>query len=179
MLKAFFSSFSERLAAVYRAQAAGRDVSPADQAQQDIEEIILSRGRASRGQGYGLDALARRQVELCAMHKAREWFELKGYAVEDCSSIRPYDLHVQKGNETIKVEVKGTTSDFADAILMTRNEVELHRREAGSTALALVSSIQLSKENEVWDAKGGVIEVHIGWEIDSWDVEPTVFRVSR
>jgi hypothetical protein len=79
----------------------------------------------------------------------------------------------------MKVEVKGTTSDSPDAILMTRNEVALHRAEKGDTALFIVSSIRLEREVKKLNASGGVLEAMIGWDIDEWELTTTAYRVGR
>ena len=72
-----------------------------------------------------------------AMHLVETWLKDRGYKVNDTSANNPFDFEAAKQDEKIKVEVKGTTSDFADSIFMTRSEVELHRKEKGSTALTL------------------------------------------
>jgi hypothetical protein len=53
------------------------------------------------------------------MGLAEEWLLDHGYVVRDCSANRPYDFEATLGNQTLKVEVKGTTSDLMDGILMT------------------------------------------------------------
>ena len=74
--------------------------------------------------------------------------------------------------------MKGTTSSDPSAILMTANEVNLHRSEKGSTTLAIVSEIKLVKSTPP-TASGGKLEVLIGWDIDQWQATPTAFRVER
>lgn len=126
-------------------QSIGRDVSAAELSEAEIEALMNPRRAATRRQGYGLSAPAQRAVELRAMELARQWLLDRGYDVEDRSASKPYDLEAVRGGEEIKVEVKGTTSDRADAILMTRNEVDLHRREKGRTCLIVVSSLDLTE----------------------------------
>jgi len=75
--------------------------------------------------------------------------------------------------------VKGTTSDVCDSILMTRNEIELHRKDKGSTALIIVSQITLDRKSQQPIAEGGVVEANWSWDIDSWSVEPFAFQLSR
>lgn len=170
---------AERLGAVYKAQATGRDVSPADQLESELAAIESPRKSKSRRQGFGLPAAAKRAVELQAMILARQWFEDKGYNVEDRSADEPYDLEVSDGSIALKIEVKGTTSDFADAIMMTRNEVNLHKLEQGRTGLVIVSSISLSQTGSDYTASGGNIIVDIGWDIHDWELEPLAFRLSK
>lgn len=168
-----------RLRVIYEAQSIGRDVSAAELSEAEIEALMNPRRAANQRQGYGLSAPARRAVELRAMELARQWLLDRGYAVEDRSASKPYDLEAVSGDDEIKVEVKGTTSDRADAILMTRNEVDLHRREKGRTCLIVVSSIELTEEDGEFVTDGGHVEVQMGWDIDEWLLEPTAFRVSR
>ena len=77
------------------------------------------------------------------------------------------------------VEVKGTTSDNPNAILMTRNEIEVHRAEKGKTALFIVSSIRLVDQDGQRIAIKGNLEKFIGWDVDDWSLQPTTFRVSK
>lgn len=168
-----------RLRLIYDAQATGRDVGHADQVQSEITELTNPTHAAARRQGYGLPAAARRVVELRAMHVAEQWLRGEGYTVEDCSANKPFDLLATAGGVTLKVEVKGTTSDRADAILMTSNEVALHTLEVGQTALIIVSQILLSGTGSDYSAEGGEVEAMIGWDISHWLLEPTTYRLTR
>ena len=168
-----------RLKAIYEAQSIGRDVTPAELEEAEIEALMNPQRTAGRRQGYGLSAPARRAVELRAMELARQWLVDEGYRVQDRSATKPYDLEAMKGDEKTKVEVKGTTSDRADTILMTRNEVDLHQREKGQTCLIVVSRIELTEQDGKFTTGGGYVEVSMGWDIDEWALEPTAFRLSR
>jgi hypothetical protein len=169
---------AQHLRHIYWAEADGRELSPADM--DELEIIQTVRPKSSRkGQGFGLSGEERKQVELRAMKLAEGWLEDKGYKVKDTSSNRPYDFEAYKDGTTMKVEVKGTTSDNADAILMTRNEVDLHRDEKGNTALFIVSSIRLEREPAGLTASGGVLEAMLGWDIDEWELTATAYRVGR
>ncbi|MEO9781617.1 MAG: DUF3578 domain-containing protein [Sedimentitalea sp.] len=168
-----------RLRVIYEAQSIGRDVTPAELEEAEIEALMNPQRTSGRRQGYGLSAPARRAVEFRAMELARQWLLDQGYRVEDRSATKPYDLEAMKGDEKTKVEVKGTTSDRADTILMKRNEVDLHRREKGQTCLIIVSRIELTEQDGKFATGGGHIEVSMGWDIDEWSLEPTAFRVAR
>lgn len=170
---------AEYLRAIYEAQSIGRDLTQADQVELETEAVIRPQAMTCRRQGYGLPAVARREVELRAMIVAQQWLSQHGYVATDCSARESYDLHVKRGAEELKVEVKGTTSDFIDAVLMTKNEVELHKREKGKTGLIIVSSVMLSKIGETFVASGGIADALIGWDIDKWDIEPTAFRITK
>jgi hypothetical protein len=113
------------------------------------------------------------------MDVASQFLRDNGYAVRDMSATSPFDFAAKLSGTHIKVEVKGTTSDRTDGILMTANEVALHRSEKGSTALIIVSSIRLSEHNGAYSGSGGNVEWLLGWDIDEWLHEPTAFRVTR
>jgi hypothetical protein len=168
-----------RLRVIYEAQSIGRDMTAAEIEGAEIEAALNPKRAAGRRQGYGLPVAARRVVEMRAMDIASEWLQRAGYGISDCSASRPYDLEARLGETTIKVEVKGTTSDSADAILMTRNEVDLHRAEKGTTCLIIVSRIRLTLSDGEYSADGGSTEVLMGWDIDEWDLEHTAYRLSR
>ena len=169
---------SSRLLWIYRAQALGRDVSLADQLESEVAAAIMS-PKSGRCQGFGLSAAQRRAVEERAMDLAEAWLLDNGYAVRDCSATSPYDFEATLGGQTLKVEVKGTTSDRMDGILMTRNEVDLHRKEQGATALFLASQIRLSESDGKFAGTDGSLEVLLGWDLNEWRQEPTTFRLTR
>lgn len=164
---------------IYAAQRQGRELSPADQVELEIQDIARPRSNAARGQGFGLTAKEKEAVELRAMHLAGDWLRAQGYRLKDTSANQPYDFEASKGAAVLYVEVKGTTSDVVDAIAMTHNEVELHRRERGRTALMIVKGIRLQKNGDNPSATAGELEVLVGWDIDDWKLQPTAFRVTR
>src|SRR5690606_15619663 len=126
-----------------------------------------------------LPAAAKRAVELRAMQLSEAWLAAEGFKVKDCSDNQPFDFEAVRGGTKIKVEVKGTTSDHADAILMTRNEVDLHRAERGATALVVVTKIRLLEADGIYSASGGELDCMLGWDIEQWKAEPTAFRLTR
>jgi hypothetical protein len=165
------------LASLYRAERDGRDLSPADQDELVVMKIV-SPLRKKEGQGIGgLSAPDRKRVELRAMELTAMWLKSSGYITLDTSATKPYDYLANKGEKSVKIEVKGTTSDQCDAVLMTRNEVELHRAEKGNTALCIVYGIRLTGSGEFRAATGGMLRMLWEWEIDSCDLEPVAYRV--
>ena len=98
------------------------------------------------------------------MHLVETWLKDRGHKVNDTSANNPFDFEAAKQDEKIKVEVKGTTGDFADGIFMTRNEVELYRKEKGSTALIIATEISLDKSTQ--SASGRNIEQFFKRAID-------------
>jgi hypothetical protein len=174
-----FDRAADRLRLIYDAQSTGRDLTQADQAEAEIVAAIDPIRTKGLRQGYGLPAAARRAVEMRAMEVAEQWLRSDGYSVKDCSLSQPFDFEAVRGADALKVEVKGTTSDRTDAILMTSNEVELHRAQKGLTALIIVARIRLVETDGKYSAEGGEAEVLLGWDIADWELEPTAYRVTR
>ena len=170
---------AEMLRAIYAAQRLGRELSPADQAELDMMSLTKPTSKLARSQGFGLTAKERKAIELRAMALAEQWLRENGYSSRDTSANKPYDFEAKRGKESLLVEVKGTTSDTADAIAMTHGEVELHRSMKGKTALMIVTGIRLEKDETNPQGFGGTLEPHIGWDIDQWSLQPTAFRVAR
>lgn len=170
---------AEMLRSIYAAQRLGRELSPADQTELEILDITRPASNVGKSQGFGLTAKERKAVELRAMDIAENWLRSQGYKPKNTAATKPYDFEAMKGDDTLLIEVKGTTSDTANAIAMTHGEVALHRREKGRTALMIVTGIRLQKDPKLLEASGGTLEALIGWDIDEWMLEPTAFRVSR
>ncbi|WP_170601383.1 MrcB family domain-containing protein [Ruegeria arenilitoris] len=170
---------AEMLRAIYSAQRLGRELSPADQTELDIINITRPTSTISKSQGFGLTAKERIAVERRAMAMAEAWLLEEGYKPKDTSANKPYDFEAKKDGDVIFVEVKGTTSDAADAIAMTHGEVALHRSKKGQTALIIVTGIRLEKDRNGPRTSGGKLEPLVGWDIDEWSVQPTAFRVAR
>ena len=178
-LERFLVEAARALRAVYSAQRQGRELSPADQDELEFLQISRPRSIIARGQGYGLTSAERKAVELRAMDLSRKWMVENGYHVKDTSANKPYDFEAKKGAQQFFVEVKGTTSDAAEAISMTHTEVAVHQSNKGQTALCLVTGIRLDRSGISPIASQGTLEVLIGWDIDEWGLKPTAFRVER
>jgi hypothetical protein len=168
-----------RLAEIYRAQASRRDVSQGEQDADLLREIAQPAKQKRRSQGRGLSGPERKMVELHAMGRAAEYLESLGYSHEDRSAEDSFDFLARKGSKELKVEVKGTTSDLCDSVLMTKNEVNLHRSQKGSTALIIVSQIRLTRGEPGPTTEGGKIEAFLEWDIDSWSTDAIAFQVSK
>jgi hypothetical protein len=83
------------------------------------------------------------------------------------------------GGQNFKIEVKGTTSDFCNSVLMTRNEVDLHKAEKGKTGLVIVSKISLDKNMDPPIASKGVVDVMLPWDIDEWSAQPIAYQLTK
>lgn len=169
---------AERLVVIYRGQQIGSHLSSGDLAEIGLEELSRPNSERAQQQGIGLSAAERKAVEERAMAVAIEWLR-PAYHVRDVSRSKSFDLEATKDGQVLKVEVKGTTASTCDAVMMTNNEVVLHREECGATALIIVSNIKLRKSENGPFAEGGVLEALIGWSIDDWHLEPMAYRVRR
>ena len=167
------------LKTIYEAvQSTGADLTEADQSQLEIENAIRPKRSRKGAQGFGLNSLEKRAVEQRAMKVVNDWLIAEGYQTKDTSSNESFDFLAKREGSTIFVEVKGTTSADPSSILMTANEVNLHKEKKGETALAIVSSIKLTK-GETPIASEGQLDMQIGWDIDQWERVPTAFRLER
>lgn len=169
----------ERLSAIYLAQLAGRDLSPGEQDAEEITLIAKPLRARRRSQGIGLTGAQRKAVEMRAMNLAKAYLVELGYECVDTSATKPYDLIAKKQSVNLKIEVKGTTSDICDSVLMTRNEVDLHREERGKTGLIIVSRIELNRDGDNPSATGGTVEALLQWDIDEWTAKPVAFEIRR
>jgi hypothetical protein len=170
---------AEMLRALYEAQRTGGDL-PADSVLTLEADALANPARSARsGQGFGLTPAERIAVDTHAMRTARLWLLDRGYRVIDRHKDNPFDLEAHRGDEVWKIEVKGTTGKGADAIIMTHNEVELHRREAGRTALLVVHGIELQRDGEKVEGRGGEAVLELPWDISAWDAVPINYRVVR
>ena len=156
------------------------DLPQSEIAKSDIDAIVNpSKKNPNARQGYGLSGPERKAVELRAMEVTHKYLSKLGYKLKDTSAKNSYDYLAVKGEDTIKVEVKGTTSGIVDSIMMTSNEVELHTNEAGTTALAIVSEIEFIERGGKAKCKSGNIEYFYPWDIEQWSLEPKAFLVLR
>lgn len=178
-IDAILQSTAERLGEIYLAQLDQRDVTPAEQDSAAIEEISRPLKRRPGGQGIGLTAPERKAVELRAMALAVGHLTELGYQCKDTSATESFDLVATIGTTSLKIEVKGTTSDVCDSVLMTKNEVNLHRMEKGKTGLLIVYGIRLKRGLPAPQASGGTVEAMIGWDIDTWRAQPVAFQLYR
>ena len=167
------------LSVIYVGQDQGKHLAPADIASVEVDLLVNPPTRSlGRGQGYGLDGVERKVVEIRAMQQAASYLELEGYTVTDKSANESYDLLAEKDETKIKVEVKGTTSKRADSFLMTRNEVALHQNDKEHTGLIIVYDISL-KRGTPPEATGGLLKVFLPWNVSGWKFEGHTYQVSE
>ncbi len=148
---------------------------PADDPSPEIREasstassVAQSRQRRGlrRGQGFGLSAEERSAIERHSVRVTRTQLATQGWDTEDVGATKPYDLICERDDETMIVEVKGTTSE-GSSVILTRGEVEEQRKAFPNNALAVVSRVQLSRDsNGRVRASGGQLRIVQPWEID-------------
>lgn len=139
-----------------------------------IERLTRPR-RTSSGQGRGLDAAARKAVELRAMDVARESLERDWHEVKDVSATRSYDFHCKHDSEEILVEVKGSTGG-GDSIVLTANEVKLARENYPRVVLCVVTEIELGSVPEGVVASGGLLTIYRPLDLSSHRLEPIAYQ---
>lgn len=133
--------------------------------------------RAARGQGRRLTKQERLAVEARSMDMAIKHFERRGWAVENTSRFRPYDLECKKPGVELHVEVKGTTTR-GEEILLTPNEVN-HAEAFPLMSLYVLSDIALEVDasNEI-RATGGTVRIYEPWRVDSARLTPSGYIYS-
>jgi len=120
--------------------------------------------QSTSGQGFGLTGPERKLVEDHAMAMAEAWLLAQGYTnIRDVHSSHSCDfIAMYEGTEHF-IEVKGTTAGLGK-VLLTANEVELHRREHPHNVLIVVYDINLLETRS--KADGGKMEVYEQWDIE-------------
>ncbi|MDV6979101.1 protein NO VEIN domain-containing protein [Mycobacterium intracellulare] len=112
------------------------------------------------------------------MSVATAHFESLGYAVEDVGDYESYDLYATRADEVLVIEVKGTTTDGSD-IVLTRNEVALHKRTYPLNALTIVRAILLTRtESDEVIPSGGELTVVMPWALDEDRLTPLAYSYS-
>jgi hypothetical protein len=165
--------FAGYLKFIYDAEVLG--LSPAAPAPEIVEvERVASGNSRGFGQGFGLNAAERRAVELHAMQMAKACLLALNWRVRDVSSSKPYDFECRRGEETLAVEVKGTTS-AGEQIVLTRNEVAAHQSLHPNTALIVVHSISLQRDPRP-KAEGGVLRMLTPWKADDQDLRALAYQ---
>jgi hypothetical protein len=166
-LEADLARFARPLARLYEAADQGGE--PGSRSlesrilQEDVERYIAPLRLASGGQGRGLSAEERKAVEVAAMRRAQEWLRQEGFAFRDVSARDCCDFRAQRNGEDWVIEVKGTTGR-AGTVLLTRNEVALHRASHPRNILLIVHSLLLSEDRKT--AGGGDLVVYYPWSME-------------
>lgn len=135
-----------------------------------------SRDRSrSSGQGFVGNIEYRLAVERHAMAVALRYYRRKGFRVKNVSRTHPYDVLASNAGAKFAVEVKGTAGS-ADAVFLTRNEVEHARRNADRSILFVVHGIKVEQVGSTLAASGGTVHEYAPWFVDEGMLEPLQFR---
>lgn len=154
-----------------------RSVARADESSEVADAIaaVESVSNPRRKFGRRLTAEENLAIEMRAVFVTREHFEDElGYRTEDVGTYDSYDVRASNGQQVIKIEVKGTTTDGA-AVVLTRNEVNLHRVEYPNNALAVVRNIVLDRSGGRPVATGGELILVMPWEINEGGLVPIAY----
>lgn len=134
----------------------------------DMLEQVTTHVKSS--QGFSVDPERRKAIGDYAVDRAKNYFEKNG-----CSQFedrgKPYNFHcVAASGSTLYVEVKGTTS-AGEAVFLTHNELEFHRKHIGATALYVLSAIEVTQQNGKMIATDGNERVFWPWLVDKCKLE--------
>ena len=164
------------LGELYRALELGRapateppEIVEAELALEDVSRPGAAKSRGA-GQGYGLTAAERLLVETHAMSLALTWLSANGFSnIRDVHKTHPCDFVAAKSGVDHHIEVKGTTAGFGK-ILLTANEVQLHRRCHPYNVLIVVHDIELHELRN--QAMGGKITTLEAWDLAESNLQP-------
>lgn len=166
------------LGELYRAQELGAapDSEPPElqEAVEALEQISRPGSRArTGGQGFGLNAAERAAVERRAMDVAMTWLTMNGFVgIRDVHMTHSCDFIATRDGIEHAVEVKGTTSGLGKVIL-TANEVALHRNRHPASLLIVVHSIGFQELRT--QAIGGILHVFDPFVVDDCVLVPLSF----
>jgi hypothetical protein len=170
--------FAKLLARLYTADDEGRAPGASSPDVFDllelVDEIASPLKRKGSGQGRNLSPEARRAIELCAMAAAKVWLEDQGFTkIKDVSRTDSCDYSAERDDQIWYIEVKGTTGG-PGSVLLTRNEVALHRKSHPNNALLVMHGIQLSADR--LSAHGGEMAARSPWLLDDERLSPVCYE---
>jgi len=163
------------LGELYRAQELG---TAPDSEPPELKEAVELLARISRpgsraasgGQGFGLNAAERAAVEKHAMDAAMVWLTANGFVgIRDVHLTHSCDFLAMRDEVEHAIEVKGTTSGLGK-IILTANEVALHRNTHPANLLIVVHNIGLQELRT--KAVGGIVHVFDPLVIDDCELVP-------
>jgi hypothetical protein len=106
------------------------------------------------------------------MEVARAHYLDRGWAIEDVSATRSYDLHASKPGEPDRlIEVKATTTS-GEQVVLTENEARNAIAAYPNVALALVYRVRLETSNGAPIADGGTLVTFDPWKLDEAALTP-------
>ena len=131
---------------------------------------FVQRMNAAKGQGRGLTGPERKLVENAAMRQAGRWLKAEGFKFKDVSAVESCDFRAQRNGEEWVIEVKGTIGG-PESVLLTANEVALHRSSHPRNALLIVHGIELSEDGSKVSHAGDLVAI-APWAVDEDRLKP-------
>lgn len=158
------------------------DPSKSPEVHSALEETRLLAGRRPSGQGRMTNATVKRAIELRAMDVASDHYKSLGFKIDDVSANQSFDFLCTQGNQTLMVEVKGTTGN-GGSVLLTPNEVMHARNNFPNVSLAVVNGIKYhyDETTDAATAWAGELKVYEPYDLDAdGSLVPTgyEFRIS-
>ena len=167
----------ELLSKIYLLQETDATIPGSDspEHQEAIAAIAQAAGRdltGPRRQGRSrLPQAHKKVIEEHAVEVAIKHLEGEGFTnIKDVGKNHSYDIAAKLNGIDFYIEVKGTMS-LGEKVVLTKNEVLLHRQEYPNNALIVVSKIDLNR-SEPPSAKGGKVLFISPWKIADSDLEP-------
>lgn len=177
VLEADLLRFMGPLAKLYRAQELGISPGAANPdlvaLREEVERFTAPLKPRASGQGRGLSAAERKLIEMHAMVHARQWLKDQDFEFEDVSAKDSCDFRAKRDGQQWVVEVKGTTGG-PGSVLLTRNEVTLHRQGHPHNALLVVHGILLSDDRT--RPSGGELKAFSPWLLEEERLSPICFE---
>ena len=166
----------EMLSRIYLLQETDATIpgSESPEHQEAVAAIAQAAGRdltGPRRQGRSrLPQAHKKVIEEHAVEIAMKHLEKNGFTnIKDVGKNHSYDIAAKLNGVDFYIEVKGTIS-LGEKVVLTKNEVLLHRQEHPNNALIVVSQIDLDR-SEPPSAKGGKVLFISPWKIDDSDLE--------
>lgn len=131
-------------------------------AEQEVEDIFESHRAGHTGQGFKITPELRKKIEKYSVGKAIKYFRKNGFTVKDVGSTHSYDLHCLNGEESLRVEVKGTQTE-GESIILTPNEVKNAKNH--KSALYLLHSIDVKTFRKSYKLSGGKEKIINPWTV--------------
>lgn len=173
-----FEMFSKMLSLLYNELDLGRTPDSKSLVVQTHLETVRSPRKSSKSsnrQGWGLTSQEKKVVEKHSMSLSEKRLVELGFTdIEDVSSSSPFDYKVKKDGVEYVVEVKGTTGT-GDIIILTVNEVGVHKERYPNNLLIVVHSIDLDRTSKIPVPSGGVVEVTFPWKVRETELRPLTF----
>lgn len=162
--------FADGLGILYRAhsQRPIPDEQPELREAEEAARRVSGIGNKGSRAGFRTNAAEIKAIENRAVQVARAYYESQGFEVKVLG--KPFDLKVTNADESLTVEVKGTTSD-GSGVPLTAGEVEHHANAFPDNALVVVRNITLHRDVKSPTAGGG----HL-YELRAWKIDPEALR---